>query len=97
MDRKLLRQTGLSEPGLRAYAKKLAKFCNGLNRRERKVFLASMGTKASAMRSFHPKLTAGQLREFLEELQPECEPSCIIIEGIDGPEPWTERPPVERQ
>ena len=78
MDKKIVRQTGLSEAGLRRYLRKLAIFYGGLTKAEKRVYRASMGSKAGAMRSFSPRLTAAQLEVFLSSAKPRTECVCMV-------------------
>jgi hypothetical protein len=90
MEEKILRQIGLSDVEIRAYLKKLYKFFKGLTKAEQAVFLASMGTKEDALRSFKNTVTLPELEEFLRNLEQVGEP-IIIIEGV------TSRPPKKPQ
>lgn len=86
-DKEILKQIGLSDSELRDYLAKVNKLFNELNKKQRRVFIASMSSAHEALRTLSPDITAEQLEHFIRSREDESATAIFFVRVAGPPYP----------
>ena len=86
-NRQMLKQIGLTDAELRDYLHKMNELYNSLTPAERRIFRAGRRSlKKAAVNSFHGRITAEELEEFIRSREPKDASIVFIVRKVSSAE-----------